>query len=230
MSGPGRSFDKCPGRAGRPGWLGVAGRGSLISPGVEGRGLGSADPATLPTLAADEGFLLQQGPGPRRPAVWQGAFRRYRPHTTDAAVIIRGMCLRPGACALVVDHEAKPSSREVLRALVKSMGPCLIVGSAYRKNTIAKVVAKVERVDASSATRCAPSPTAARTARTVTSCSASSSSTTPPQRSASRRRLLDALHTPAYLPFSRRISPILAASLRRREWERCAAQALAASP
>ena len=44
MSGPGRAFDKCPGRAGRPGSLGVAGRGSLISPGVAGRGARVGDP------------------------------------------------------------------------------------------------------------------------------------------------------------------------------------------
>ena len=38
MSGPGPAFDKCPGRAGRPGSLGIAGRGSLISLGAAGRG------------------------------------------------------------------------------------------------------------------------------------------------------------------------------------------------
>ena len=47
-SGPGRAFDKCPGRARA---LGVAGRVSLISPGVAGRG-SACDPATLPTLTA----------------------------------------------------------------------------------------------------------------------------------------------------------------------------------
>ena len=40
--------------------------------------------------------------------------------------------------ALVVDHDAKFTSK-VFRALVKSMGSCLIVGSAYHKNTNAKV-------------------------------------------------------------------------------------------
>ena len=48
MFGPGRAFDKCPGRAGRPGSLGVAdftqGRGS--------RGAGRRPPATLPSLRA----------------------------------------------------------------------------------------------------------------------------------------------------------------------------------
>ena len=40
--------------------------------------------------------------------------------------------------ALVVDHDAELTS-EVLRAFVKSMGSCLIVGSAYHKNTNAKM-------------------------------------------------------------------------------------------
>ena len=60
---------------------------------------------------------------------------------TDAAAIIRDMCLRSGAGfpdVLVVDHDAKFTS-EVFRAFVKSMGSCLIVGSAYHKNTNAKV-------------------------------------------------------------------------------------------
>ncbi len=39
---------------------------------------------------------------------------------------------------LVVDHDPKFTS-EVFRAFVKSMGSCLIVGSAYHKNTNAKV-------------------------------------------------------------------------------------------
>ena len=59
----------------------------------------------------------------------------------DAAVIIRDMCLRSGAGfpdVLVVDHDPKFTS-DVFRAFVKSMGSCLIVGSAYHKNTNAKV-------------------------------------------------------------------------------------------
>ena len=51
------------------------------------------------------------------------------------------MCLRSGAGfpdVLVVDHDPKFTS-EVFRAFVKSMGSCLIVGSAYHKNTNAKV-------------------------------------------------------------------------------------------
>jgi hypothetical protein len=58
-----------------------------------------------------------------------------------AATIIRDMCLRSGAGfpdVLVVDHDPKFTS-EVFRAFVKSMGSCLIVGSAYHKNTNAKV-------------------------------------------------------------------------------------------
>jgi hypothetical protein len=59
----------------------------------------------------------------------------------DAAEIIRDMCLRSGdgfPDVLVVDHDPKFTS-EVFRAFVKSMGSCLIVGSAYHKNTNAKV-------------------------------------------------------------------------------------------
>ena len=59
----------------------------------------------------------------------------------DAATIIRDMCLR--SCAgfpnvLMVDRDAKFTSH-VFRAFAKSMGSCLIVGSAYRNNTNAKV-------------------------------------------------------------------------------------------
>ena len=39
---------------------------------------------------------------------------------------------------LVVDHDSKFTS-EVFRAFVKGWGSCLIVGSAYHKNTNAKV-------------------------------------------------------------------------------------------
>ncbi len=51
------------------------------------------------------------------------------------------MCLR--SCngfpnVLVVDHNPKFTS-EVFRAFVKSMGSCLLVGSAHHKNTNAKV-------------------------------------------------------------------------------------------
>ena len=64
---------------------------------------------------------------------------------TDAAAIIRDLCLRSGAGfsdVLVVDHDAKFTS-EVLRSFVKRMGSCLVVGSAYHKNTNAKA----ERAD-----------------------------------------------------------------------------------
>ena len=60
---------------------------------------------------------------------------------TDAAEIIRDMCLRSGdgfPDVLVVDHDPKFTS-DVFRAFVRSMGSCLIVGSAYHKNTNAKV-------------------------------------------------------------------------------------------
>ena len=59
----------------------------------------------------------------------------------EAAEILRNLCLRSGAGfpdVLVVDHDAKFTSA-VFHAFVKSMGSCLIVGSAYHKNTNAKV-------------------------------------------------------------------------------------------
>ncbi len=51
------------------------------------------------------------------------------------------MCLRSGdgfPDVLVVDHNPKFTS-QVFQAFIKSMGSCLIVGSAYHKNTNAKV-------------------------------------------------------------------------------------------
>ena len=74
---------------------------------------------------------------PRPPAVRT----RSTATSTDEVAITREMCLRSGAgCsdALAVDHDAKLTS-EVLRALVKGWGSCLIAGSAYHKNTNAKV-------------------------------------------------------------------------------------------
>ena len=59
----------------------------------------------------------------------------------DAAAIIRDMCLRSGdgfPDVLVVDHDSKFTSA-VFLAFAKGMGSCLIVGSAYHKNTNAKV-------------------------------------------------------------------------------------------
>jgi hypothetical protein len=59
----------------------------------------------------------------------------------DAAEIIRNLCLRSGTSfpdVLVVDHDPKFTS-DVFRAFAKGMGSCLIVGSAYHKNTNAKV-------------------------------------------------------------------------------------------
>ena len=60
---------------------------------------------------------------------------------TDTTAIIRDMCSRSSAGfsdVLVVGHHPKFTS-EVFRAFVKSMGSCLIVGSAYHKNTNAEV-------------------------------------------------------------------------------------------
>ncbi len=59
----------------------------------------------------------------------------------NAADIIRDKCLRSGdgfPDVLVVDHGPKLTS-DVFRAFAKGMGSSLIVGSAYHKNTNAKV-------------------------------------------------------------------------------------------
>ena len=66
--------------------------------------------------------------------------QRRRPRTQRRSSE-RRLCLRSGSGfpdALIVDHDPKFTS-EVFRAFVKSMGSSLIVGSAYHKNTNAKV-------------------------------------------------------------------------------------------
>ena len=52
---------------------------------------------------------------------------------TDAAAIVRDMSGAGFSDVLVVDHDANFTS-EVFRAFVKSMGSCLVVGSAYHKS------------------------------------------------------------------------------------------------
>jgi hypothetical protein len=59
----------------------------------------------------------------------------------DVAKIIHDLCLRSVTGIpdlLVVDHDPKVTSNFV-RALVKVMGSCPIVGSAYHRNTDAQV-------------------------------------------------------------------------------------------
>ena len=97
--------------------------------------------AGLPTTAA--GFDMIQNhvdllpgkvhavPTPRR--------RRRRTPLRSFATMCRPVRSGTGfPDVLVVDHDAKLTS-EVFRALVKSMGSCHIVGSAYHKNTNDKV-------------------------------------------------------------------------------------------
>ena len=96
---------------------------------------------------------------------------------TDAAVVVRDLCLR--SCArfpdtLGVDHDAKFSS-EVFCAFVKRMGSCLIGVSACNK-TPRWSGPRWSGPTESSATRCAPTPTDARTTGTVFSRSPSSPS------------------------------------------------------
>ena len=95
--------------------------------------------AGLPTTAA--GFDMIQNHVDLLSGKVHAVPTRATATAADAAAIIRDMCLRSGAGfpdVLVVDHDPKFTS-EVFRAFVKSMGSCLIVGSAYHKNTNAKV-------------------------------------------------------------------------------------------
>ncbi len=58
-----------------------------------------------------------------------------------AIIQVHDMCLRSRhgfPDVLVVNHDSNFTS-EVFRAFVKGWGSCLIVGSAYQKNTNAKV-------------------------------------------------------------------------------------------
>ena len=95
--------------------------------------------AGLPTTAA--GFDMIQNHVDLLSGKVHAVPTRSTATATDAAAIIRDMCLRSGAGfpdVLVVDHDAKFTS-DVFRAFVKSMGSSLIVGLAYHKNTNAKV-------------------------------------------------------------------------------------------
>ena len=95
--------------------------------------------ARLPTTAA--GFDMIQNQVGLLSGKVHAVPTRSTATAADAAVTIRDMCPWSGAGfpdALVVDHDAKLKS-EVLRAFVKSMGSCLAVGSAYRKNANAIV-------------------------------------------------------------------------------------------
>ena len=95
--------------------------------------------AGLPTTAA--GFDMIQNHVDLLSGKVHAVPTRSTATAADAAAIIRDMCLRSGdgfPDVLVVDHDSKFTS-EVFRAFVKGWGSCLIVGSAYHKNTNAKV-------------------------------------------------------------------------------------------
>jgi hypothetical protein len=95
--------------------------------------------AGLPTTAA--GFDMIQNHVDLLSGKVHVVPRRATATAADAAAILRDMCLLSGAGfpdVLMVDHDPKLTS-EVFRAFVKSMDSCLIVGSAYHKNTKAKV-------------------------------------------------------------------------------------------
>ena len=95
--------------------------------------------AGLPTTAA--GFDMIQNHVDLLSGKVHAVATRATATAADAAEIIRDMCLRSGAGfpdVLIVDHDPKFTS-DVFRAFVRSMGSCLIVGSAYHKNTNAKV-------------------------------------------------------------------------------------------
>jgi hypothetical protein len=95
--------------------------------------------AGLPTTAA--GFDMIQNHVDLLSGKVQAVPTRATATAAEAAEIIRNLCLRSGTGfpdVIVVDHDAKFTSA-VFQAFVKSMGSCLIVGSAYHKNTNAKV-------------------------------------------------------------------------------------------
>ena len=95
--------------------------------------------AGLPTTAA--GFDMIQNHVDLLSGKVYALHTRATATAADAAEIIRDLCLRSGTGfpdVLVVDHDPKFTSA-MFRAFVKSMGSCLIVGSAYHKNTNAKV-------------------------------------------------------------------------------------------
>ena len=95
--------------------------------------------AGLPTTAA--GFDMIQNHVDLLSGKVHAVPTRSTATAAEAAAIIRDMCLRSGdgfPDVLVVDHDSKFTS-EVFRAFVKGWGSCLIVGSAYHKNTNAKV-------------------------------------------------------------------------------------------
>jgi hypothetical protein len=95
--------------------------------------------AGLPTTAA--GFDMIQNHVDLLSGKVHAVPTRATATAADAAAIIRDLCLRSGdgfPDVLVVDHDSKFTS-EVFRAFVKGWGSSLIVGSAYHKNTNAKV-------------------------------------------------------------------------------------------
>ena len=95
--------------------------------------------ACLPTTAA--GFDMIQNHVDLLSGKGHAVPTRSTATATDAAAIIHDMCLRFGdgfPNVLVVDHDSKFTS-EVFCAFVKRMGSCLVVGSAYHKNTNAKL-------------------------------------------------------------------------------------------
>ncbi len=137
--------------------------------GGPGRGgvLGVYRIAGLPTTAA--GFDMIQNHVDLLSGKVHAVPARATATAADAAEIIRDLCLRAGtgfSDVLVVDHGPKFTS-EVFRAFVKGMGSSLqvIVGSAYHNNTNAKVGSGP--MAQSSAIRCAPSPTRAKTTETA---------------------------------------------------------------
>ena len=95
--------------------------------------------AGLPTTAA--GFDMIQNHVDLLSGKVSAVPTRATATAADAAEIIRDLCLRSGTGfpdVLVVDHDPKFTS-DVFRAFAKGMGSSLIVGSAYHKNTNAKV-------------------------------------------------------------------------------------------
>ena len=151
----------------------------LPPPSRCGRGMIGVDGIVgLPTTAA--GFDMIQNHVDLLSGKVHGVPTRSTATADDAAAIIRHMCRRSGAGfpdVLVVDHDPKFMSA-VFQAFVKSMGSCLLVGSAHHKNTNAKV----ERANGVISDTFAPTPMVVRLIGTATFRSPSSPSITQAQR------------------------------------------------
>ena len=114
MSGLGRAFDKCSGRAGRPGSLGVAGRGSLISPVVAGHGARVGDlPRPCQPWRGLRAGCSGAGPGP-----WIGT------DDAEAPVRLNGRAAATAAAAAAAAEHFKSAGCECAMMLQRGLFRC----------------------------------------------------------------------------------------------------------